>query len=307
MSAERVGPASVASDLTEQPGEIDHRIRLADGRTLACLALGDPKGAPVLYLHGYPGSRLEGRLAAPAARRLGLRVLAPDRPGFGASGFLAGRTLGAWAGDVAELADRLELERFPVVGVSGGGPYALACAARIPERISRAVLVAGLGPLGGRSATEGMVALNRLALGLAGRTPRLARVAVALAARWVRRDPRRYLAYMTGGAPPSDRAVLADPSYRAVFAASTAEALRQGGRGAAWELTLLARPWGFDVRAVAAPVCLWHGLADRIVPPAMTRRLAAALPHGKARYLPHEGHLSLIVRHLDAALAELRS
>jgi hypothetical protein len=96
--------------------EREHRLRLADGRTLACLELGDAGGSPILYFHGYPGSRLEGRLGARAARRLGLRLLAPDRPGFGASTFLPGRTIGAWAADVAELAGQFELRRLPSSG-----------------------------------------------------------------------------------------------------------------------------------------------------------------------------------------------
>lgn len=285
--------------------EAERLIRLADGRSLACLALGTPGGSPVMYFHGYPGSRLEGRLAADAARRLGLRLIAPDRPGFGASTFQPGRTLGAWAADVAELADRLGLERFAVVGASGGGPYALACAARIPERLNGVALVAALGPLARSGLTGDMVMLNRLALALAARAPALARFAVQLVARWVRRDPERWLARMLAGAPAADRAVLTDAAYRALFAASTAQALCQGGRGAAWELTLLARPWDFGLAEVSLPVRIWQGLADNIVPAAMARHLAAALPHSECHYLPDEGHLSLIVRHLDAVLADL--
>ncbi len=286
--------------------ETEHRITLADGRTLACLALGEPGGAPVMYFHGYPGSRLEGRLAAGAARRLGLRLLAPDRPGFGDSSFQPGRTIGAWAADIARLADRFALERFAVVGVSGGGPYALACAARIPERVSRVALVCALGPTGRKGLIDGMVTLNRLALAVGSRLPSLARLVIDLAARLVRRHPERYLAYMLASAPPADRTVLADAGYRALFADSTAAALRQGGRGAAWEFTLLARPWDFRLEEVPAPVRIWHGLADNIVPPAMARRLAAALPHSEPHYLPDEGHFSLVVRHLDAVLTDLR-
>lgn len=285
--------------------ETEHRIRLADGRALACLALGDPAGPPVLYFHGFPGSRLEGRLAAPAARRLGLRLLAPDRPGFGASTFQPGRTLGAWAVDVARLADHFALERFAVVGVSGGGPYALACAARIPERIGGVALVGALGPLAGADLTQDMVPLNRLALVLATRMPPLARLAVQIAARWVRRDPERWLGHMMAGARPADRRILAEAEYRALFTASTAEALRPGGRGAAWELTLLARPWDFRLAEVSVPVRIWQGLDDNIVPAAMARHLAAALPRSACRYLADEGHLSLVARHFDAVLADL--
>ena len=286
--------------------ETEARIQLADGRTLAYLAMGDPGGSPVFYFHGYPGSRLEGRLGASAAKRLGLRLIAPDRPGFGESTFQPGRTIGAWAADVRELADQLAQKRFSVVGVSGGGPYAIACAARIPKRLSRVALVCPLGPLARTDLTGDMVMVNRLALALAAHSPLLARHAVSIVSRWGRRHPERYLAHMMAVAPPPDRRVLADAVYRALLAESTAEALRQGGRGAAWELTLLARPWDFRPQEVPIPVRIWQGLADNIVPAGIARRLAAALPYSESHYLPDEGHLSLIVRHLDAVLASLR-
>ena len=147
--------------------ETEHRLRLADGRTLACLEFGDPAGPPVLYFHGYPGSRLEARVAADAARRLGLRLLAVDRPGFGQSTFQAGRTVGGWAADVAALADHLALERFSLVGVSGGAPYALACAAQLSHRLARVALVCPLGPLDVANGREGMLAQDRVMLALA--------------------------------------------------------------------------------------------------------------------------------------------
>ena len=287
--------------------ETEHRITLADGRTLACLALGEPDGSPVMYFHGYPGSRLEARLAASAARRFGWHMFAPDRPGFGESTFQPGRTLGAWAADVAELADRLGLERFDVIGASGGGPYALACAARIPERLCHVALVCALGPTAWKDHSDGMVTLNRLALAVGSCMPPLARFGIDLAARLVRRDPARYLAHMLASAPPADRIVLADPAYRALFVESMREALHQGGRGAAWELCLLAQGWDFRLAEVRAPVRIWQGLADNIVPPAVARHLAAALPYSYAHYLPDEGHVSLGIRHIGAVLADLRA
>lgn len=294
------------SGTTRYTRETEHPVRLSDGRTVACLALGEPEGSPVLYFHGYPGSRLEGRLAAEPARRHGLRVIAPDRPGFGQSTFLRGRTISAWARDTTELADRLGLERFAIAGVSGGGPYALACAALIPERLSRVALVSALGPTQQKAHTQDMVRLNRLALRLAARMPLLTRFAIGLAARLVRRHPERYLAHMMLSVPPADREVLADPNYRTLFADSTAEALRQGGRGVGWELMLLARPWDFQLQEVPVPVRIWQGLADNIVPAAMARHLAAALPNNECHYLEGEGHLSLIVNRLDSVLAGLR-
>ena len=282
-------------------------MRLQDGRTLACLELGDPAGSPVLYFHGYPGSRLEARVAAVAAGRLGLRLLALDRPGFGQSTFQSRRTIGGWASDVGALADQLALERFSVVGVSGGGPYALACAAMLSHRLARIALVCPLAPLDVAGGKAGMLAQDRLMLGLAARAAPLARGVVHMLVRWMRADVERYLRFMMAGMVSPDRELFADPDYRALVLASTAEALRQGGRGAARELTLIARPWDFRLQDVRMPVSLWQGLADQILPATMARRLAAALPVCNARFLPGEGHLSLVVRHIGEVLAELRS
>lgn len=285
--------------------EREHGIQLADGRIIACLELGAPQGKPVFYCHGYPGSRLEARVAAKAAENLGLRLLAPDRPGMGGSDFQPGRTLGDWAGDVAELAGRFGLARFAVVGVSGGGPYALACAARIPERLSGVALISGLGPISSRDDLSGMIVTNRLMLRLALRCPLLSRSAVRVLVSLIRRNPEFYFRRMIAGIPAADRRVLDISGYRDLLIASTAEALRQGGRGAAWELTLLARPWDFRLEEVPVPVQIWQGLADNIVPPGMARDMAAALPESACHCLPGEGHFSLVYRHHHTILADL--
>ena len=285
--------------------DIEHRLTLADGRTLACLELGEPAGPPVVYLHGYPDSRLEARLAARAADRLRVRLLAPDRPGFGESTFQPGRTIGLWGADMLRLADAFALERFAVLGVSGGGPYALACAARLPERVSRVALAGGLGPPARKDLVAGMVATHRLALAAGLHMPRLARLAIDLAARVVRRHPERFLAHMLTITCPPDREVLADSGYRKLMLESTVAALRQGGRRVAHELTLLARPWDIRLDEVRAPVTIWQGGADNIVPAAMARYLAGALARSELHCLPEEGHLSLIVRHADRVFADL--
>lgn len=287
--------------------EVEHRVRLADGRTLACLQLGDPAGRPVLYFHGFPGSRLEARVAAAAVGRLGLRMLAVDRPGFGQSTFQPGRTVGSWPADVAALADQLALERFSIVSISGGAPYALACAARLSERLHRIALLCPLGPLGVAADRDGMLAQDRLLLALATHVPPLARGVVHMLAHWMRQDAERYIRFMLAGMGSPDRDLFADPGYHALMKESSREALRQGGTGAARELMLIARPWDFRLQDVRMPVSLWQGLVDQILPAPMARRLAAALPACDARYLPGEGHLSLVVRHISTALAELRS
>lgn len=299
--------AADATPCTSPPAETERRLRLKDGRVLACLELGDPAGAPVLYFHGFPGSRLEARIAASAAARLGLRVLAVDRPGFGQSTFQVGRTIGSWAADVAALTDWLGLRRFSVIGVSGGGPYALACAALLPVRVARVALVCPLGPLDVADGKAGMLPQDRILLALARYAAPLARAVIRMLVHWMRQEPDRYLRFMLAGMKPPDRDLFADSWYRALMLESTAEALRQGGRGPARELTLIARSWDFGLEDVRMPVGLWQGLADQILPAAMARRLAAALPACNARYFPEEGHLSLVARHIGEVLADLRS
>lgn len=291
---------------TARPAETEHRIQLADGRTLGCLELGDPDGPPVLYFHGYPGSRLEARVAAPAAARVGVRLLAVDRPGFGQSTFQTRRSIAGWASDVAALADRLDLGRFSIVGVSGGGPYALACAALLPDRLAHVALVCPLGPLDVADGKAGMFAQDRILLTLSAHAAPLARGVVHVLAHWMRQDADRYLKFMMAGMVSPDRDLFADPGYRSMMLASAAEALRQGGRGPAWELTLIARPWDFRLQDVRMPVSLWQGLADQILPAHMARRLAAALPSCHPRYFPDEGHLSLVARKIGEVLAQMR-
>jgi pimeloyl-ACP methyl ester carboxylesterase len=153
----------------------------------------------------------------------------------------------------------------------------------------------------------GMLAQDRLLLALASHVPPLARCVVRMLAHWMRQDAERYIRFMLAGMGAPDRDLFADPGYRSLMKESSREALRQGGAGAARELMLIARPWDFRLRDVRMPVSLWQGLVDQILPEPMARRLAGALPDCNARYFPGEGHLSLVVRHIGAALTELRS
>lgn len=285
--------------------EIEHRLTLADGRTLACLEAGARTGAPVIYLHGFPGSRLEARLAAGAAERLHVRLIAPDRPGIGQSTFQPVRTMSSWGSDVLRLADYFALERFAVLGMSGGGPYALACAAHMPERVRRVALVGGLGPTTRSDLVAGMAATHRVGLAAGARAPQLARVAIDLLARVLRGRPERFLAHMLARSSPADRDVLADVRYRRMMLDSTVEALRQGGKSVGYELALLARAWDIRFEDVRTPVAIWQGLADTIVPPRMARVLADSLAQGELHLVRDEGHLSLLVRHADRVFTDL--
>ena len=284
--------------------EIEHRLTLPDGRTLACLETGDPSGSPAIYLHGYPGSRFEVRVLADAAERLHVRLLAPDRPGFGHSTFQPGRTISSSGADIQHLADAFGWDRFAVIGLSGGGPHALACGARMRHRISRIALVSGVAPAT-RELVADMITPYRLALLAGARMPALARFAIASIVRAVRSHPERLFSPILVKSSPADRKVLGEARYRNLMKTSLAESLRQAGRHVAHELTLLARPWDIRLEKIGTPVTIWQGLADNIVPPAMARYHADTLASSVLRCLPDEGHLSILVRHADRVLADL--
>lgn len=280
-------------------------VKLADGRRLTWAEHGDPEGRPVLYFHGYPGSRMEPRAGAQDAEQAGVRLIAIDRPGFGGSTFQPGRRIVDWPADVTAVADSLGLERFPVMGVSGGGPYAAVCAHSIPERLSGAAIVCGLGPLDVPEVTRGMMRRNRLLLRVARWAPWLLRILMAQMARAFRKNPDKLLAQMRRVLPEPDVRLMEDPEMLAVFLESAVESFRQGTRAAVQEGGLYVRSWGFRLEDIPIRVHLFQGEQDVNVPVAMARYQARVIPQCVPHYYPDEGHVSLVLnraRDIYAAL-----
>lgn len=208
-------------------------LRLPGGRRLAFAEYGDPQGLPVLYCHGFPSSRREAELIDPAARAEGARIIAPDRPGYGDSDPLAGRSIAGWSMDACALADHLGLPRLALVGVSGGGPYALACAITIPDRITACALVCPLGPVYRAPLLATMHPAARAVFALPRQAPRLARIllggpAAAVLSLW----PQGVEHLRALGAPTADRRELARPEVAAILNASIRDAMRRGAAGA---------------------------------------------------------------------------
>ena len=282
-------------------------VRLRDGRNLAWAEYGDPRGKPVLYFHGFPGSRLEPALGGDGLGGTGARLIAIDRPGFGGSTFQPGRRLLDWPDDVESFADSLGLDRFACMGVSGGGPYVLSCALRIGGRLTRAAVVCGVGPLDTREGSRGMMRANRLLFGAARYSKTAVRMILALMARGLRRDPAAAVQRTARSLPEVDRAVLERPEALESFVLSTVESLRPGTRGAGLEARLYARAWGFSLEDVLAEIDLYQGELDVNVAPSTGRYLASVLPHCKAHFFPAEGHLSLAVNRMEEIVRRLVS
>jgi pimeloyl-ACP methyl ester carboxylesterase len=262
-------------------------ITLRDGCRLAYTAAGPEDGFGVLYLHGAIGTSLT--LGA-EIERLGLRCVFVCRPGFGGSDLAPGRTMLGFASDAEQLADALGLERFAVVGVSAGGPYALACGAALGDRVTAVAAVSSLSPLCAPHAVPGMPAHISLALrALAARpavSARLGEGALAL----IRRHPGLLTWAMTAGAPACDRHMVAGAEARAAAVRQFVAAAAGGVRGMVDDYALSTRPWGFALSDVDVPVHVFHGVHDALVPLDHALALAAGLPRCRAWLEPDEGH-----------------
>lgn len=287
----------------------NQKIKLKDGRTLGYDEYGSPDGKPVFVFHGTPSSRLAGRFVHEAGIRLKARCAAIDRPGIGLSDFKPRWRILDWPDDVTELADALEIDRFAVLGVSGGGPHAAACAFKIPQRLTKVAIISGVSPYDVPGVTDGMNRSDRLGSSLARRAPWLftwlLRVSYGMMARSARRNPDGFISGIRKELPESDKAVLDQPEVRHWLVDSFLEAVRSGTQGAARDYSLLTCKWGFRPQDISIEVYLWHGEVDNMAPPAMGRYMANNIPNCQARFLPNEGHISLLVNHAEEIMSKL--
>ncbi len=278
---------------------VEDLLTLPDGRRLGYGLYGNPQGLPVFDFHGIPGSRGEAALLADFLGRDDLCFVGFDRPGYGRSTPRGGFRILDLPGDVTALANHLGTERFIALGYSGGGPFALACAARIPERISAAGVVSGVGPAG--IGSKGMHDSNRRKFDLARRFPWLAKLLLSAAFSGLRAHPEKLsiqLQRIWEQMPAPDRQALQDRRFAEGVLAVTQDAICSSVSGWVNEEVLMASPWGFELEEVHCPkVFLWHGGMDRNVPLAMGKAVAARLPNCRSTFTEDEGHLSLLFNH----------
>jgi pimeloyl-ACP methyl ester carboxylesterase len=279
-------------------------VETADGRTLAYEQLGDPMGTPVFVLHGTPGSRLSGR--HPDHERVsdaGLRVITYDRPGYGRSTRKPDRSVVDCVGDVAAIAEQLEIEHFAVTGGSGGGPHALAVAARLPERVSCAESNVGGAPFAAQDLDwfEGMDPMNVEEFGwaLEGEAT-LAPAIEGLAQQALDQADEDPTALMSDYAlSASDRAVLEQDVVRQSLLKSFREAVAQGIWGWVDDDLAFVKPWGFEVAEIRVPVQVRYGAGDVLVPAAHGAWLAAHVPNATVHVDQVAGHMSTPDEHLE--------
>jgi pimeloyl-ACP methyl ester carboxylesterase len=278
------------------------QVTLSDGRRVSVRQFGAADGSPVLILDGA-GSRVFARLLDAAAADAGARLVAPDRPGFGDSDPRPRRTILDWADDATAVADHLELDRFAVLGISGGTPFAIATAARLPDRVTRLGILGGVSPLDDRVFT-GASSATKKGYTVGRRVPVLMHGAFSRLGRQARRNPDRAIGRLFA-TRPEDAHVLDDPDTMAVLR-DEFPVMFAHPRENAREFRLMARSWGVEPEEVRAPTFLWYGGADTVHPPAMGRLLAERIPDATLSVRPDVGTFRLLDdahEHLQALIS----
>ena len=280
----------------------EHILPLADKRRLCYLECGDPQGYPVLWCHGNPGSRLGWSLLLSRPGQVKARVIIPDRPGFGKSDPQPSQSYLAWPADIVQLVDSLDIEQFVVAGVSGGGPFALACAWQLSDRVAAVGLISTGPPVA--EVLHHASLTNRLIFTLGRRAPHLIRFYSFMLSHLARSCPDRVSRQLLSGYGEAGSTLPHRPDMQEFFRQYLGEAYAQGGRASADEIVRFSRPWNIPIPQVSTPVHLWHGEADNAIPPSFGRHLAERLPHCSAQFVPGAGHL-WILDHLHEVVETL--
>lgn len=278
---------------------VDGSIRLRDGRAIGFAEYGSPLGVPVLWFHGTPGGRHQIPPAARlAAAESGVRLLSLERPGVGTSTRHVYPSILGWADDVEEVTSLLGLRRFALIGLSGGGPYVLACAHRLSDRVVAGAVLGGVAPSSGEDAVPGGLVAVATALAPileAAREPLGHVLWGAFRSIWPISSPAfdAFIRLM----PEGDQAVYGRPEMKAMFLDDLHRASRRQFHAPVYDVLQFTRPWGFSLREIRVPIRFWHGDADPIVPLAHAEHMAALVPDATLRVRPREGHIG----NLDAA------
>ncbi len=277
----------------------DGRVRLCDGRWLSYREYGQNTHGPlVFYFHGTPGSRLELALCDAETCKVGTRVIAIDRPGLGRSSFDGNRRITDWPCDVEQLAAALGYADSPfgIIGLSGGAPYAAACAVQIPHRLTHVALVSGHAPMGVCGTCPGN---QDELIEMISRRPQLGKLAFQVIGRRLERKPEKVIQKVTKDWTTADKKlVLCNPKHYQQLIANLSEATRCGPTGLVKDIQLLSGCWGFQVCEITGvPVTIWQGDCDRIVTPSMGRYFQQQIAGSELIVDPRAGHVTMFKWH----------
>jgi pimeloyl-ACP methyl ester carboxylesterase len=277
-----IAPLMIAP-LMIAPLMIESQIKLPDGRELCVGSYGPDDGQPVIAFHGTPGSHRMWQAGVAAAHTLGFRLIAADRPGYGRSTAQPGRNIATAMADLAHVVEAYKLERFGLLGVSGGTPFACAAAAKYGDRITTLGLVSPLAPVAEPDMRPHIGLKDHLLFLHASRYPRALKVASMPASammRWFPQPMVQLSKLLVGKAGRFDTVMIAD-------------SIAAGGRGldgGIADLAIYGQPWGVDFSAITAPSRLWIGTADTVVPVDAAIALGHRINGCEITRLPGAGH-----------------
>lgn len=288
------------SNTFSRMGEGDEEVQtlqLADGRLLTFHEYGDPNGKPLIFLHSVRGCHIEiDTLIGNAASELGIRVIAPNRPGYGLSDPKKMETVLDYVDDIQALADALGLQHFSVAGYVLGGLFAKAIAHRLPERVERLLLIS----CGVRAETEedyaGMIPLYKMSNKLARELPQVIRMLSMIMVRGMLRNPQRFLEQFATQLEPEEAKLFESAHFSTSIIKGLQHAAVQGSSHIGREVVLLNQPWGFDPAEIKVPVTLWHGEKDRHMPFILAKKLVAQIPGCHLQPVQDAGHFMAFPR-----------
>lgn len=272
---------------------LEGNISVGEGRRIGFAEFGAPRGRAVFWFHGTPGARrqipLEARLFAD---RENIRLIGVDRPGIGSSTpFQYDNVLG-FSRDLQTIADTLGVDEMAVVGLSGGGPYTLACAAAMPDRVVAAGVLGGVAPTCGPDAIGGgLMALGSAVAPILEVAGAPIRITAGTVIRLVRPIASPALDIYALLSPEGDRRLLLRPEFKAMFLDDLLNGSRKQLAAPFADVVVFARDWGFRLDEVKVPVRWWHGDRDHIIPFSHGRHVVDRLPDAELYHLPGESHL----------------
>lgn len=269
-------------------------LELKDGRELGFAEYGVQDGIPVFHFNGSGGSRLERPANPNILTELGIRYISIDRPGHGNSTPKQDRELLDWPEDVTCIADHLTIEKFHVLGWSAGGPHALVCAYKMPERVISGAIVSGLGPADRPNPYEGYQGFLKLLMILGRKFPKLVYVFRRIAAKQINNPSEKMGDKFVKSLPEVDQKPFENSAVKEMLIANIKEGYKQGGEGPARDDIIINSPWKFDIREIQTRFDIWQGDSDANVPINQGKYQASLLPKNNFHVLKNRGHMLLL-------------
>jgi pimeloyl-ACP methyl ester carboxylesterase len=278
---------------------LDRRFVLADGRIVAYREFGAADGFPVVAMHGTPGSRLKYAVGHHDAERLGLRLISVDRWGYGSSDPHPQPALARYGEDIAEFAGGLGINQFSVVGISGGGPFAVAAAAVAPERTRSLALVAPVGPIAGALDAHELRFFHRMCFQWLGPASRAMHSTFGVYRALLRRAPQSAVRLSAAVGPSVDKMLVRAPDVCHQLSETLRAGFERGVTGAVIDMQLFSRPWELTLERISARTRIWLGTEDRSVPQVAVYRLAERIPQAEFTRLQGQGHFWITRHHCE--------